>query len=203
MMTEPAVEKKLSRRPVYWALLAFFAPLLLAFFIYYGTSWRPSSMSNKGDLVSPVVSLPEAALHKPDGSELDKQWLQHKWTLLYVGEGACDQSCRDALLITRNIRLLLGKDTTRVQRAFMFAGNCCDANFFSSEQPDLIIARVDDEIGRRTLKLFPNDAGDVLQTGKIYIIDPLGNLMMSYKRGAEAGDLHADLKKLLSLSHIG
>lgn len=202
-MNDPAVPSKSSRRLIYWVVLAFFAPLLLAFFIYYGTSWRPSSMSNKGDLISPVVSLPETELHKPDGSVLDKQWLQHKWTLAYVGEGSCDQSCRDALLITRNIRLLLGKDSTRVQRAFLFAGTCCDANYFSVEQPDLIIARVDDETGQQTLKLFPNDVGNVMQAGRIYIIDPLGNLMMSYKRGAEAGDLHADLKKLLSLSHIG
>jgi len=147
--------------------------------------------------------LPDVALHKPDGSTLDAQWLQHKWTLLYVGDGACDQSCRNALLITRNIRLLLGKDSTRVQRGFHFAGDCCDATSFSTEQPDLIIARLDDEAGPRMLNLFPHVDGDVMQAGKIYIIDPLGNLMMSYQRGAEAGDLHADLKTLLNLSHIG
>src|SRR5438034_113963 len=125
-MSDINTQNKRSRRLIYWMLLAFFAPLLLAFVIYYGTGWHPSKMNNKGDLVSPVVSLPDVALHKPDGSTLDAQWQQHKWTLLYVGDGACDQDCRNALLVTRNIRLLLGKDSTRVQRAFLFVGNCCD-----------------------------------------------------------------------------
>jgi len=201
-MTDSAQHRP-SRHLIYWVLFAFFAPLLLAFVIYYGTDWRPGRTSNKGHLISPVISLPDVALHKPDGTSLDKQWLQHKWTLAYVGEGTCDQSCRDALLTTRNIRLLLGRDSTRVQRAFFFVGYCCDTNYFSSQQPDLIIARVDDDSGRPVLKLFPPSEGDALHAGRIYIIDPLGNLMMSYKRGAEAGDLHEDLKKLLSLSHIG
>jgi cytochrome oxidase Cu insertion factor (SCO1/SenC/PrrC family) len=202
-MNDVDIKTRSSRRLIYWMLFAFFAPLLLAFVIYYGTGWHPSGMSNKGNLVSPVVSLPDVALHKPDGSALSANWLQRKWTLVYLGDGACNQSCRDALLVTRNIRLLLGKDSIRVQRAFLFAGACCDATYFSSEQPDLILARLDDEVGHNLLSLFPQQEGDPLEAGKIYIIDPLGNLMMSYQRGAEAGDLHADLKKLLSLSHIG
>jgi len=202
-MIDSVTQHKSSRRLVYWMSLAFFAPLLLAFVIYYGTGWRPTKMSNKGDLISPIVSLPDVALHKPDGTLLDKQWLQRKWTLVYVGDGACEQACRESLLITRNIRLLLGKDSTRVQRAFLFVGNCCDANYLSSEQPDLIVARIDDAAGLQILKLLPYNDGDVVQAGKIYVVDPLGNLMMSYKRGAEAGDLHTDLKTLLSLSHIG
>lgn len=201
-MTEAPVSKS-PRRAFLWAFLAFFAPLLLAFVLYYGLGWHPGRTSNKGDLISPAISLPDVALTKPDGSLLDVHWLQRKWTLVYVGDGACDKTCRDALLITRNIRLLLGKDSLRVQRAFLFSGACCDQTYFTTEQGDLIIGRIDDAVAQPIISLFPRDTGDPLQAGKIYITDPLGNLMMSYKRGADAGDLLADLKKLLSLSHIG
>lgn len=201
-MTQVA-QPKPSRRIFLWAFLAFFAPLILAFILYYGAGWHPGRTSNKGDLISPVISLPDVALTKPDGSSLDTHWLQRKWTLVYVGNGACEQACRDALLITRNIRLLLGKDSLRVQRAFLFAGVCCDQSYFSSEQGDLIIGRIDDAVAQPVLSLLPSDAGDPVQAGRIYIVDPLGNLMMSYRRGADASDLHSDLKKLLSLSHIG
>ena len=202
-MNEPISQPKPSRRIFFWVLLAFFAPLALAFAIYYGTNWHPAKMVNKGDLISPAISLPDTALHRPDGSLFDVHWLQKKWTLVYVGDGACDQTCRDALLITRNIRLLLGKDSVRVQRAFLFVGACCDQAYFSTEQTDVLMGRLDDVAGQMLLNLFPHSDSDPLQAGKIYIIDPLGNLMMSYKRGAEAGDVLADLKKLLSLSHIG
>jgi len=202
-MTEIDNQLKPSRRIFFWVLLAFFAPLLLAFVMYYGVGWHPGKMNNKGDLVSPVISLPDVALHRPDGSLLDQQWLQKKWSLVYIGAGSCDQACRDALLITRNIRMLLGKDSLRVQRAFLFGGACCDAAYVAAEQSDLIMALADDAEGQSLLKMFPDDVGDPLQAGKIYIIDPLGNLMMSYKQGAAAGDILADLKTLLSLSHIG
>jgi hypothetical protein len=39
--------------------------------------------------------------------------------------------------------------------------------------------------------------------GRIYIVDPLGNLMMSYAPDAPQKALLEDLKKLLKLSHIG
>ncbi len=39
--------------------------------------------------------------------------------------------------------------------------------------------------------------------GRIYIIDPLGNLMMSYAPEAASRALLEDMKRLLRLSHIG
>ena len=38
---------------------------------------------------------------------------------------------------------------------------------------------------------------------RIYIVDPLGNLMMYYPPGADPGGMHKDLKKLLKYSKIG
>ncbi len=191
-----------SRRTFVWVMLAFFAPLLMAFVLYYGIGWHPGKMNNKGELITPAISLPDVALHKPDGTMLDEHWLQHKWTLVYLGDGTCDRFCRDALLTTRNIRMLLGKDSVRVQRAFLFSGSCCEQPYFSTEQSDLIQARLDDVTGQSLLKMFPH-SDEALQAQRIYIIDPLGNLMMQYQSGADARDLYADLKKLLSLSHIG
>lgn len=201
-MSESVIIKP-RRRTLLLVLLLFFAPLLLAFVAYYGFGWHPAKNSNKGELISPVVSLPDVALSRPDGSLLNVHWLKGKWTLVYLGGGGCDQSCRDALLKTRTVRLLLGKDTTRVQRAFLYDGTCCDQPYFSIEQPDLIIARMDDERGQHLLKLFPQGNGPAMRAGRTYIIDPLGNLMMSYKPEEDARDLHSDLKILLNLSHIG
>jgi hypothetical protein len=41
------------------------------------------------------------------------------------------------------------------------------------------------------------------EAGRIFIVDPLGNLMMSYSRAIEPKGLLQDMKKLLKLSHIG
>jgi hypothetical protein len=51
---------------------------------------------------------------------------------------------------------------------------------------------------------FALDATDKPETaGRIYLIDPLGNLMMSYAPDAPSMGLLEDIKKLLKLSHIG
>jgi hypothetical protein len=39
--------------------------------------------------------------------------------------------------------------------------------------------------------------------GRIFIVDPLGNLLMSYAATAPDKALLTDMKKLLRLSHIG
>ena len=43
----------------------------------------------------------------------------------------------------------------------------------------------------------------VARAGRIYLVDPLGNLLMSYPARAPDRALLDDLRKLLKLSHIG
>ena len=181
-MSAPAARKQI------WILVAlFFAPLALAFLLYYGGGWRPPGSTNKGELISPPRPL-------PNGSA----W-HGKWTLVYVGDGRCDERCRAALLLTRQTRLALNADMTRVQRIFLATGNCCDRTYFAAEHPDLAVERVDNAAGAALLGAFPDVA-----SGSIYIVDPLGNLMMRHAPSAGLSkDLLEDLRKLLKLSHIG
>ena len=193
-----------NRKPFFVVLCLFVAPLLLAFALYYGSHWRPTGTTNKGDLITPAIPLPEVTLNKADGAPTDATFLRKTWTLIYVGAGECDAVCRTALINTRNARLLLGKDITRIDRAFLYTGACCDTAYFTAEQQGLIIASLDSDAGQSLLKLFPVRNGvKSLDSKRTYIVDPLGNLMMSYAPGTDARDIYQDLKKLLNLSHIG
>ena len=49
---------KKNRRPLLVLLLIFFAPLALAFWLYYGSHWRPPLRTNHGALVEPAIALP-------------------------------------------------------------------------------------------------------------------------------------------------
>ena len=51
---------------------------------------------------------------------------------------------------------------------------------------------------RPILRLLPEPRG-----GTIFIVDPLGNLMMRYDVRQDPKGLREDLKNLLELSHIG
>jgi len=136
------------------------------------------------------------------GEALEMQKLHGKWTVVYVGDGACDTRCREALVLTRQTRLALNQDLDRVQRLFLVSGHCCDRTYLQTEHADVLTASVEDAAGQQLLAAFPQGAA-AAQQGRIYIIDPLGNLMMSYAPDAPRKGLLEDLKKLLKLSHIG
>lgn len=190
-----------SRGKVYLITALFFAPLLLAFLLYYGVDgWRPAGSTNNGDLITPARPLPETVLLTPEGAELKLASLHGKWTLVYIGAGQCDARCREALTLMRQTRLALNDAMTRVQRLFLVTGECCDQEYLAAEHAGLTIARTSDS---NFMTTFARDAKPVDQAGRIYIVDPLGNLMMSYEPGARRKGLLEDLKKLLRLSHIG
>ena len=203
-MNDAAAVKR-GRRQLLALAALFFVPLGVAFFLYYGPSgWRPGGETHLGDLLDPARPLPALALPQPDGSFTSPEWLRGKWTLLYVGDGQCDERCREALYLTRQTRVALNKDIDRVQRAFLVTGRCCDRGYLTAEHPDLVVARVGAPDAAALLGPFPGcDGVAVSSAGRIYLVDPLGNLLMSYSDAAPDKALLTDLKKLLRLSHIG
>ncbi|HET9397149.1 MAG TPA: hypothetical protein VFO36_13965 [Nitrospiraceae bacterium] len=122
--------------------------------------------------------------------------------MVFIGDGACDIRCREALTLMRQSRLALNDDMTRVQRVFLVTGNCCDSNYLEQEQRGLLLGRIETPEARTWLEIFP-DAARAGQPGRIYLVDPLGKLMMKYEPDAPQKALLDDLKKLLKLSHIG
>jgi cytochrome oxidase Cu insertion factor (SCO1/SenC/PrrC family) len=200
--SNPADHPLRSRKQVWILIAVFFAPLILAFILYYGLGVRPPGSTNKGDLINPPVTLPEIELPGVANEALPANILRGKWTMVFIGDGACDNRCREALTLMRQTRLALNDDMTRVQRLFLVSGNCCDGNYLEQEQRGLLLGRIDNPAGKTLLETFPYSV-EAATHGRIYLVDPLGNLMMKYEPSAPQKALLDDLKKLLKLSHIG
>ena len=101
----------------------------------------------------------------------------------------------------RQTRLLLTADMDRVQRVFVAETGCCDRAFLASEHPDLKVlappaTRAADQAW---IAGFPREAG----VPYVFIIDPLGNLMMRFDLRQNPKGLKDDLKKLLKLYRTG
>lgn len=197
--------RRRGRRQLLLLAALFFVPLAVAFYLYYGAgTLRPSGSVAKGDLLEPARPLPEVSLPTPGGGMTGKDFLRGKWSMVYIGDGRCDERCRDALYLMRQSRIALNKDMDRVRRVFLVAGDCCDEAFLGSEHPDLEVALLEGAEAMDLLAVFPiYDVMNVAEAGRIYLVDPLGNLVLSYPADAPDKALLTDIKKLLRLSHIG
>lgn len=203
-MIDQTSQDRRQRRLLIALALLFFAPLGLAFYLYYGHgTWHPGGHVNAGELVEPARPLPSQALPLLGSGNTDRNFLKGKWTLLYVVSGPCTEICRGRLYDTRQVRLALDRDMSRVQRVFIADADCCDAQFLHEQHPDLIAIRASAAESPLLALLPGRDGVSAGRAPRVYLIDPLGNLMMSYAAEAKSKGMLEDLKRLLRLSSIG
>jgi cytochrome oxidase Cu insertion factor (SCO1/SenC/PrrC family) len=212
-MTDPtSPHQRRQRRILIGLALFFFAPLAVSFFLYYGSGgWHPVKQVNRGDLINPARPLPAVSLpvghdaSLPGGSDerTKPDFLTGKWTLLYWGPGGCNARCRVNLYNTRQVRTALNRNMDRVQRVFVAGEGCCDWPYLTHEQPDLVTVLATRDAAPLLAILPAFDGIEPAAADRIYIIDPLGNVMMSYAPDAKPKGLLEDLKRLLGLSQVG
>ena len=193
------------RRAIFLVVAAiFFLPLAVAAYLYYApAAWRPAGAVNHGMLIEPARPLAALPLATLNGSPTAADFLRRRWTLIYIGAGSCNARCHEALYQIRQVRLALNQDADRVQRLFIATDPCCDRDFLEREHPGLVVALGRDSSTQRLIESFPVDAGALASAGRIYVVDPLGNLMMAHPRDSDPKHLLEDLKRLLKLSQIG
>ena len=175
----------------------FMLPLLLSFWMYYATDWRPASHVNHGELISPARPLPPASLPVILGG--GRTLFRHNWSVVYIGPGSCDPSCRNSLYVMRQTRLALNNDVGRLERVFLVTADCCDRDFLSQEHAGMVVLDASGPGAAALLSTFP--AAE--RQHSLFIVDPLGNLLMRFDTQQNPQGLLQDLQKLLRLSHIG
>ena len=99
----------------------------------------------------------------------------------------------------RQTRLSLNNDMTRVDRVFLVTAECCPRTLLGPEHAGLIVLDATSPQAMRLWHEFPTAGREHL----LFVVDPLGNLIMSYDARQNPRGLLADLQKLLRLSHIG
>ncbi|HEY8507975.1 MAG TPA: hypothetical protein VIL32_06445 [Steroidobacteraceae bacterium] len=198
-MSTPAANLRARNLRTVLALAAlFFLPLAVSFWMYYATDWRPAPKSH-GELIQPVRQLPNPQLIELTGGGSQRNAVfDNKWAIVYIGPGPCDEDCRAALYFMRQTRLGLNNDMTRVSRIFLATGDCCDHQFLRTQHAGMRVYDASSDEARALLEEFPPERAQSL-----FIVDPLGNLVMRYDTRKEPSGLLRDLKKLLKLSHIG
>lgn len=153
------------------------APLVLGTLAWY-FKLDVGAPGNYGELLPP----------RPlSGPPFDR--LRGKWLLIAVDSGACDAWCERKLYYLRQLRRALGKDMDRVERLWLLTDD-------AKPRAELLQA-VEGTVIERAARMsdFPGKATD-----HVYVVDPLGNLMMRYPRDADPSRMLKDLQRLMRVA---
>ncbi|MDB5903080.1 MAG: cytochrome oxidase subunit [Betaproteobacteria bacterium] len=186
--SDPVLNPRQRRsRLVLWLVLAVCAaPVVASFVTFY--VWRPSGHVNYGELLPPKP-LPDVAMTTLDGKPFRFSDLKGEWVLVTADRAACDERCRTELVYTRQIRLAQAKEAERVERVWLVTdGGAPDAAMLK-EQPDLRVVRAN---GFEQALPAPHDV-----TAHVFVVDPLGNLMMRFPENADPRRMLKDVSRLL------
>ena len=196
-----------SRQALVLLGLLFMTPAFVAWVMHNSSEegWRPEGTTNRGVLVHPARPLAfPADLMVADVSAND--YLQGRWTLLYIGDHDCDEVCNNNLYKMRQVHIAQNENMKRVQRLFLVRGAELPETLgvlLQTEYSKMDVALLTEAHARQLAPDFVIDGHSMEGAERVYIIDPLGNLMMYYPADAEPGGMLKDLKKMLKYSKIG
>jgi hypothetical protein len=181
-------EPKRSSAPLWIIITLCAAPMIAAYIAYY--VWPPTSHVNYGELIEPRL-LPDAELVALDQRRLRIASFKGDWLIVVVDDASCDERCQRKLVYTRQIRLAQGDEKERIERLWIVTGAGQPDAALLKEHPELNVAR--DPSGT-VAKALPS-AGSPAE--HVYLVDPLGNLMLRFPSDPDPRRMLKDMSRLL------
>jgi hypothetical protein len=195
---EPHSRATWSSRWKFVALVMLFVgPVMLAVGLYFMADVFQPATDSHGDLVEPAQPLEPFSARTITGADYDLAALRGHWTLVHVIDADCGAECRERIHYTRQVRDALGHERIRVRRLALVPADGAGLELAAllPEHPDLTVIHS----GGGLETQLPENRAD----GTVFLVDPLGNLMMRFDANVEPAGILDDLKQLLRVSRIG
>lgn len=203
MTTAAPVQR--SRAPVFAILIICLAPVIMALLAYYVPSLglRSAVQTHYGQLIEPQRPIP-ANLDARDeqGKHYDLNQLKGKWLLISAGPGACPETCVKGLFVLRNSHASQGKDVMRLERIWFVTDDAPVASVVHHAYVGTRILRADPKALAAWLAPDAADPSAALDQ-RLWIVDPLGHLMMQFPDTNNPEGVRDDIRVLLKNSGIG
>ncbi|MDT3679383.1 MAG: cytochrome C oxidase subunit I [Burkholderiaceae bacterium] len=188
--------RKRGRLKLLLLLLLLASPIAASYYTYYVL--RPDGRTNYGALVEqrPVDSLGGVPVM---GDVRTLGELRGRWVMLVVAPSDCDDGCRQRLYHVRQVRLTAGKERDRVERVWLLPDAGTPDSSLLAEHEGLLVIRAPAQAIATSLPATETSS----VSDHIWLIDPLGHLMMRFPRDADPSRIKKDLAKVLRASGIG
>lgn len=192
--------KRTFRLELLLIAVACFAPIVAAYLLYYygDLSALPRVPNDERTLVQPAVPLP-AIEGLTEGANGETAGWGPRWSLLHVRTAPCDETCREDLLRVAQVHVRLGRDQSRVRR--IYVGPAPEA--LAAADPTLTAVSIGSPSYGALAQALESAGVPPAADGRLYVVDPHGNLVLSYPPHPEQEGLLEDLERLLDVSRIG
>ena len=184
-----------------WRLLGLLAvcaaPVIASYFTYYVV--RPEGRRSYGELIEPQRPLPPLAATALDGRALSLAALRGQWLLISVAPGSCDNACEKHLYLQRQLRETLGKEKERLDWVWLVPD---ESPVRRALLPALVQATVMRVPGEQLAGWLEPAPGRGVHE-HLYLVDPMGNLMMRFPAALDsssASRAKRDLDRLMRAS---
>jgi hypothetical protein len=183
-------------------MVMFALPLALAWMMNSGAiHYKSASTVNLGKLVSPAVPLDWSGVELiTDGTA--STGFSGYWVILFAVPPSCGRPCLESVTKLRQVHRATGKDQTRIKIVLLM-----EPTYSQVRIAELLAIDPGFNLLRSTSAAFlatlvkagsPGDGKEGQPT--IYLVDPLGNIMMTYEGESSPNGLSKDLKRLLAWS---
>ena len=200
--------KKPNSKKGLWILAAIIAVVALPEIVavtLHVIEWRPKSTTNQGQLITPARPIQNLPLITIDGNAIKFDQLHGKWSMVTFGDSTCSELCKKNIYTMRQLHVGQGKEQGRIQRILILADNKATNSLKKELNGSLdmtIIVGPTESITMLT-KQFTLPGATSVALGAIYLVDPKGNLFMSYEASQDPKGIHKDLIQLLKNSWVG
>jgi len=192
-----------SIRPLILLALLCLAPLLVAAVMYYvpALGLRPAQQSNYGSLIEPQRAIPaDLRLTTLAGEPFELTRLRGQWVLLSADVASCPSACARKLFILRNARASQGKNAERIARVWLILDDAPVPAAVREAYAGTLFLRADP---RQVAAFLTPDHGTSALREPMWVIDPLGHLMLQFPPAADPIGVRKDIVKLLFSSRVG
>jgi hypothetical protein len=185
-MKSPHPHKRRVALKLFLLLIICLAPMIGALFLYQARDNFEFMSKNQGTLILPSVNLEALGVNTPE---------PRRWLLAYYTPNGCNMRCQEVLAHFSVIEQSLIKDKPRIG-SVLLSPNAVIAGTLPTEPSDLLEFQTNHNLLPKQLMPFGQDTG-------IWLIDPLGNIILRYELDALDNRMLLDLRYLLKVSQIG
>lgn len=194
-------QRNMGRYMLFLMVFTFVIPIGAAYWLFSigGTDIKV----NKGEFVTSGVQILDMGLTNLDGAAATEKDLFGHWHMMFYMNSDCNKACEEKIYTLRQIKTSFHKESDRIENILIHFDKNINPEF--SNKIETHYAKFNRYFADRETfnQVLGFNGNQLIDKEIVFIIDPIGNVILRYGKESTAKDIISDMKRLLKASQIG